>query len=180
MKRETTHPPALRRFLLSLPLVAAACAPQAQESQGPTAEGTDADFRHVESTAAAPEAVWALWTDVSSWPEWDTELEAATLDGPMQLGATGTLVPKRGFKSKFEITVWEPPMAYAFTTKLPGGSLTVHRRFLDTGEQTTFEHHVTFEGKSGARWAKRLGPTFRRQLPPVMVGLARLAEATGT
>lgn len=37
---------------------------------------------------AAPEAVWAVLTDVDSWTQWLPEFASARLDGPLQPGTT--------------------------------------------------------------------------------------------
>ena len=38
-------------------------------------------FDHTVATVAMPGDVWAVWTDVDRWPEWDTELESASVEG---------------------------------------------------------------------------------------------------
>ncbi len=38
--------------------------------------------------AAAPEAVWAALAGVAEWPEWNNEILAARLDGPLEVGST--------------------------------------------------------------------------------------------
>jgi hypothetical protein len=48
-----------------------------------------------------PDAIWALYEDVTTWPSWDAEAELITRDGPFQTGTTGTM--------KF---VGQEPMAY--------------------------------------------------------------------
>jgi len=40
---------------------------------------------------ARPAAVWALWTDVARWPEWDVSKEIAGLDGPFEPGVLAGL-----------------------------------------------------------------------------------------
>ena len=35
---------------------------------------------------AGPAAVWAMWTNVARWPEWDVSKEIARLDGPFEIG----------------------------------------------------------------------------------------------
>lgn len=60
-------------------------------------------FQSQQVTTANRSAVWAVWKDVSRWPEWDTELEAASLHGPFVTGAVGSLMPKRGPRSPFAL-----------------------------------------------------------------------------
>lgn len=148
-------------------------------AQGP-AEGSRRHFHHTVTTEAAPEEVWRRWTDVTTWPAWDTEVERVELEGPIGLGVEGTLV-SGGRASRFTISAWEPPLHYAFTTRLPLGSLVVDRRLepLDDGG-TRFTHDVRFTGVGGALLAPLLGGGFRAALPGVMARLAELAEKAGS
>ena len=56
-------------------------------------------FDHTVETAAPPEKIWAAWTDAGSWPEWDTELAFAALDGDFAVGAKGSLKSPTGVPS---------------------------------------------------------------------------------
>lgn len=38
--------------------------------------------------AAPLSTVWKLFTNISRWPEWHKEIERASLDGPLSVGAT--------------------------------------------------------------------------------------------
>ncbi len=40
------------------------------------------------AVAAAPEEVWAALVGVAQWTEWNTEILAARLDGPLEAGST--------------------------------------------------------------------------------------------
>jgi uncharacterized protein YndB with AHSA1/START domain len=65
-------------------------------------------FSHTLKTTATPERIWAIWTDVEHWAQWDTELISADLDGAFVLGAIGRLKPKTGGVTKFEISQFNP------------------------------------------------------------------------
>jgi hypothetical protein len=42
-------------------------------------------YTHTVETDLTPEAIWALYEDVSTWPSWDAEGELITRDGPSKL-----------------------------------------------------------------------------------------------
>lgn len=145
-------------------------------SAEPLADGTNRHFAHTRESPASPEAIWALWTDVQTWPTWDTEIEAVTLNGPIGLGQTGTLT-SGGRQSRITVTAWDPPRSYAFATRLPLGSLVVTRTLQPHGEGTRFTHDVAFRGLGGRLLAPILGKKFRAALPVVMESLDSLASS---
>ncbi|HWQ11138.1 MAG TPA: SRPBCC family protein, partial [Holophaga sp.] len=58
---------------------------------------------HTVETTAAPEAVWARWQAMETWPEWDEDLTAASLDGPWQAGSRITLTRIGGRRELFTV-----------------------------------------------------------------------------
>lgn len=156
-------------LLVSLGLIAQA------DDHGAT--GTNRAFTHTTTTAAPPEVIWALWTDVPGWPTWDTEMTAATLDTPLALHASGT-VTSGGRVSPFTITRWEPGQAYAFAIPLPLGQLIIDRILRPLpGGGTQFTHTVSLTGVGGFLLGNSLGRSFRQALPDVMRQLADIAES---
>ena len=135
-------------------------------------------FDHTLKTKTAPGRVWAVWTDVARWPEWDGELESASVEGDqLALGAKGTLRPRRGPDSSFVVSEFEPEEGYAFATRLPLCKLVV-RRWLsgDRDGGTTFTHEVSFVGPLSFHFGALLGGRFRAALPGVMGNVRSIAE----
>ena len=145
---------------------------------GTVAAQSNRHFFDSRTTTAAPHAVWKLWTDVPNWHVWDTGLQSATIDGPFQMGQTGTLVSDKGRKVRFTVIEYEENRAYAFAMKLPLGKMTI-RRELKTGSGTEFRHEVLFSGFSGGLFGRLLGRDYREMLPKVTQEVARLAEGKG-
>lgn len=137
--------------------------------------GDNKSFSYEVTTTASLAAIWALWTDVTTWKQWDKGLKDATADRPFALGVRGKITPLSGPSSSFEITEFESQRSYTFVTGLPLAKLTVRRVIIGT-KPTRFRHEVSFSGALGGTWAKRFGPSFRAALPPTMRTLAKLAE----
>ncbi len=135
-------------------------------------------FDHTVRTSAAPGDVWAVWADVARWPEWDVELESASIEGGrLALGAKGTIMPHRGPASSFIVSEFEPEEGYAFTTRLPLCELVVRRRLDGDGDGgTTFTHEVSFVGSFSFLFGALLGRRFQAALPGVMENVCRIAE----
>lgn len=134
-------------------------------------------FSHTVKTTASADAIWAIWTDVSRWAEWDTELDSARLEGGFYLGATGQLTPKKGPKSNFVISQLADGDSYTFTTQLPFCKLHVVRFLCRHDSGTSFTHEVSFEGLLSVVFEKLLGKRFQLVLPDVMQNIKRMAAS---
>ena len=140
------------------------------------AEGTPRAFSHTLTTSASPEAIWALWTEPHTWPQWDPELAGAELVGEWREGARGTLRPTSGPRARVTVT-HVAERETTFSTKLPLASLRVTRRWEDAAEgRIRITHEVSFHGLAAGPLASRLGPGFRRALPRAMASLDALAR----
>lgn len=168
-----------RLFLAMLALGLAACqSTQIEETEmsETRAAGTNKAFFHEVTTTADPVDVWRLWTDVSTWKDWDKGLSDAELEGAFRVGAQGKIIPLSGASARFDVTEYDEGSSYAFETRLPFARLEVRRRFVGT-DPTVFRHDVSFKGLLGGFWAGRFGPGFREALPLTMETIADLAEA---
>ena len=141
------------------------------------AYGTNRAFFYQVNTAASPEIIWQLWTDPTTWKNWDAEIKEAFLDSKMKLGSKGSLTPSSGLEAKFEVIEYEKMQYYAFVTKLPAATLTVKRSFVQI-QPVVFRHDVFFSGTLAWLWSFLLGNKFRRALPHAMEKLAILALET--
>ncbi|WP_218921442.1 SRPBCC family protein [Haliscomenobacter hydrossis] len=133
-------------------------------------------FSHTLETAASPEKIWQIWSDVPNWNQWDEGLKSAELKGAFALNAAGVLIPDKGPKSKFRITNLKAGHSYTFKTKLPLGALHV-KRFLEVKQgRTFFTHEVWFTGVSKGIFGNALGKNYRKILPGVMGKIKTIAE----
>ena len=111
-----------------------------------TAQQTNYHFSATDSTTAASNKIWQLWTDVPNWKQWDKGLKDAVIDGAFKVGATGKIIPDKGPTSKFIVTELVPDTAYAFKTKIPFGWLVIKRTLTVKDDRTFFTHDVAFTG----------------------------------
>ena len=133
---------------------------------------------HTVETIAPPEKIWAAWTAVERWPEWDTELDSASLEGSFALGTKGTVKPKRGPAARFSISELMPGEGYTFTTRLPLCELKVRRHLTrKDGGATYFTHEVSFVGPLSFVFGNFLGRRYREALPVVMENLRKIVES---
>lgn len=129
-------------------------------------------FSYTDSTTAAANRIWQIWTDVDKWQQWDKGLQSATLNGPFVAGTKGSLLPDKGPRSKFTITEVVPGSSYSFETRIPFGRLVINRTLSEKENKTFFTHTVTLTGPL----KKVLGKNYKAMLPDVLKTIKQLAE----
>ena len=97
--------------------------------------------------AAPPEIVWAVLTDVESWPSWNPEVKSASFEGPLTNGAQFRWKAGPGTITSTLQSV-EPPRLIVWTGKTFGiKAIHVHRLepHRDTGS-TIVKSEESWEG----------------------------------
>jgi uncharacterized protein YndB with AHSA1/START domain len=125
------------------------------------------------TTSAPPEAVWALWSDPSTWSTWDPAVEAVHIDGAFEGGARGTMTLAGGIEVPVALEVVEPGSRYV--DELTMGDLTIRIDHVvtstDAGAEVTVSTVVTGPG------AEDVGPMVIADAPTAMSALVAQAEA---
>src|SRR3954466_10789933 len=132
-------------------------------------------FEHSAESAAAPEAVWRRYSDVTEWPEWSPAIEWARLDGAFEVGAKGKSKARGAPAGGFRLIRVEENAVFASTTWLPGARL-VFEHFLeprDSGLRIT--HRASLTGPLAALYTRRMRTLTEASLP---AGVERLATTT--
>ena len=128
-------------------------------------------MRYYEATsmiAASPEAVWAVLSDGSNWPSWDSGVEA--VEGRIAMGETITIrsqaAPGRAFPVK--VTGFDPPAHLRFSGGMPLGLFRGVRTYELSGDadgQVRFRMREQYSGPLLPliwRSMPDLGPSFQR------------------
>jgi uncharacterized protein YndB with AHSA1/START domain len=130
-------------------------------------------------TTASPEAVWKLWSDASTWQEWNPDVQSMTLDGPFATGTTGVMKTKQGTRQvvlsnvvpgrsfRLETTVI-PLTRFAFDCVVASG----------VAGRTRISQAVTVGGPLGPVVGGMMGKQIADTFPALLQGLARKAETT--
>lgn len=128
-------------------------------------------------TPHPPTEVFARWADPSTWPDWDPEVRAVVVEGPVRQGARGRLRPTSGPTATFSITELLPERSLTSTTTLPGARLVVEHRVSPDGEGSELDVVVRVEGPFAALWSRILGRSMRRAARSSVSGLLAHLEA---
>lgn len=123
--------------------------------------------------AAPPAAVWRLWSDVASWPQWDPPVEAVDLAGPFAAGAAGTLTLAGGIAAPVVLTVVEPGARYVDELRLGELVITIDHRVVEHPDGALVAVATTIEGPG----ADDVGPMVTADAPRALEALAAMAVA---
>jgi uncharacterized protein YndB with AHSA1/START domain len=134
---------------------------------------------HTQQTKATPEQIWALWSDVDNWPDWDLGLEACRLQGPFAVGNRFTLRPRGSHEDiTAELQVVVPNRRFSDATVLPFGTLqALHEIDTDSGE-TRVTHTIIAEivEEKAEFFANSIWKNVEHGLKGSVAKLAALAE----
>lgn len=134
-------------------------------------------FEHAISIEASPADIYKLYANVAQWSLWDPEVEASNVVGKFETGASGSLKPKGGPKSKLSFIDVKPNTFFSVQCKLPLCIMTFEHELVPKGPSTTATHRVAFSGLLAPLFGRLIGNGIRRTLPDSMRGLKRAAEA---
>jgi uncharacterized protein YndB with AHSA1/START domain len=130
-------------------------------------------------TSASPATVWRIWSNPSTWQEWNPDVQSMTLNGPFAAGTLGTMKTKQGTRQvqltevvpgqsfRLETTVI-PLTRFAFECQVAGGP----------AGKTTITQAIRVGGPLGGLVGGMMGKQIADTFPALLQGLARKAEAT--
>ena len=130
-----------------------------------------------QATSTAPAAqFFALWADMATWPEWNSDTEWVRLDGPFVQGATGVLQPKGGPKVGFTVEKLTDN-EFVDVSKLWGARLTFAHAISEApaGNQVSVE--ISLTGTLSRLWAVIMGGGLRKSAQRDLDALIGTAEA---
>jgi len=128
---------------------------------------------HTLETVAPAEAIWRRWTQVERWPEDDPSVLSAHLDGPLALGATGSVQPRRSRSSRLTVTALEPLRRCTTAAPLPVGRLNFEHTLEPMADGVRCTHRVRLPGPLAPLFGRLIGRQLVAGLPQVMSNVAR-------
>ena len=132
---------------------------------------------HSVETTAAPESIWALWTNVADWPCWNADLDRAELSGAFAAGSAITMFPRDD--EPIELTIAEAEAPERFVDQADIGPVvvrTTHRvdRLGDDRSRVVYRMEIT--GPEADTLGPEIGPQISADFPDVLATLAAVAE----
>src|SRR6266849_8070679 len=132
-----------------------------------------------QETTASPARVWQVWSDVNHWPDWNPDMKASHLDGPLKLGATGNIDTRSGGKHDVVVTHFEDGRSFELeSTALPGTKMGIRATISPSGSGTRIAQGFEARGLLAPVVGPMMGGTILKTFNSVLQGLAKKAESS--
>src|SRR5450759_1355950 len=131
----------------------------------------------VESTAS-PERVWKIWSDMSTWGDWNPNVSTMDWTSGFVQGSEGTMNTKAGQHHKVKLVEVQPGRFFALETSVvPGTRFRFDCRVEPSGGKTKISQTVEVKGPLGPVLQGMLGPQVSKEFGTLRANLAKRAEA---
>jgi uncharacterized protein YndB with AHSA1/START domain len=132
---------------------------------------------HQDRTAAGPETVWRLLSDVSSWPTWNPDVMAAEIDGAFAVGATIRMSIASGDVIPLRLAEVEENRRFVDEAELDGILVrTDHRLEADGSSGTRVVYAITVSGEAPDAVLAEVGEGISADFPQTLAGLVAAAS----
>lgn len=131
------------------------------------------DEAHIDTTASSS-TIWALFTDVDGWKDWNAGIESIALHGPFAVGTTFTMRPPGQAELTSTLVEVNPARGFTDETIVDGVIVRVHHYFepLPGGKI-----RITYRTEASGAHAEEFGPLITADFPDVLMALKKLAES---
>jgi hypothetical protein len=131
----------------------------------------------VESTAP-PDKVWSIWSDMSTWGEWNTNVSTMEWQGAFASGTSGIMNTRAGQHHKMRLVDVVPGRSFALETNVvPGTMFRFNCTVEPDGAKTKLSQMVEVKGPLGGILGGMLGPQVSKEFGTLLSNLAAKAEA---
>src|SRR5690348_16843297 len=76
-------------------------------------------------TTASPERIWSIWSDTSTWKDWNPNVASMEIDGPFRQGAHLVMHTRENRTHQMQLTKLENGRSFELLTRvIPGTTFT--------------------------------------------------------
>jgi hypothetical protein len=129
-----------------------------------------------QNTMALADRVWTIWSDTSTWPTWNPDVRAISLQGPFESGTTGTMTTGAG---THQIRLENVVAGRSFdlvTSPAPASTFRFHCEVTPDQSGSRIRQGVSMSGPLGPLFSLLMGGRIAAGFEPLLTGLAREAE----
>jgi len=126
---------------------------------------------------APAEKVWRVWSDTTTWGEWNPNVNTMELQGPFASGSTAVMNTKAGQHHKMRLIDVKPGRSFVLETNvIPGTTFYFNCRVEPMGAETKISQTVEVKGPLGFLGGM-LGPGVAKDFGTLLSNLAKKAES---
>ncbi|TAN34639.1 hypothetical protein EPN29_02460 [bacterium] len=132
----------------------------------------------VETTASA-DRVWRIWSDTTTWGEWNPNVSTMEMSGPFASGTNAIMNTRAGQHHKMTLLDVQQGRGFALETSVvPGTRFRFNCRIVPAGAKTKISQTVEVKGPLGPIMRGVLGPQVSKEFGTLLANLAKMAEAS--
>jgi hypothetical protein len=129
-------------------------------------------------TSAPAEKVWQIWSDTSTWGEWNPNVTTMDMPPPIALGKTGVMNTPAGRHHHMKVVDVQPGRSFTLETSvIPLSTFRFMCRVEPVGEGTRISQTVKVVGPMGWLFDPMMGDRIAQDFDKLLDGLAKKAEA---
>lgn len=130
-------------------------------------------------SSASPDKVWRIWSDMSTWGDWNPNVSTMDWQGGFASGTNGIMNTRAGQHHKMQLVDVQPPRSFALLTAVvPGTRFRFNCRIEPSNGKTKISQTVEVGGLLGPVMGGMLGPQVSKDFGTLLENLARKAEAS--
>jgi uncharacterized protein YndB with AHSA1/START domain len=128
---------------------------------------------------ASPERVWRIWSDVTTWQDWNPDVLSVEIEGPFATGTTGHMTTRAGGRHAIALQAVQPGRSFRLeTSPVPLGRFAFQCEVRQAGPgSSTISQSVTIRGPLGPLYSAMMGRRIAESFEPILGGLKAAAEA---
>jgi hypothetical protein len=128
-------------------------------------------------TIASPDQVWRVWSDMSTWGEWNPNVSTMDWQGGFVSGSTGVMNTRAGQHHQMRLVDVVPGRSFALETSVVPGTRFRFNCRIEPGAKTKVSQTVEVGGPLGPVMGGMLGPQVSKEFGTLLSNLARKAES---
>lgn len=135
-------------------------------------------FEESISISATPVEIFATYAAVADWPVWDSEVEAASLNGAFELGTEGKIKPKGAPESKIKLVELTENKSFTVECGLPLCKMRFVHVLNATGSGCNVVNRLEFTGLLAPLFGRLIGTSISKTMPGSLKGLKACVEGS--
>ncbi len=139
-----------------------------------------AEYGSALETSASTEQVWKIWSDMSTWGDWNPNVSTMDWTGGFVQGSEGIMNTRAGQHHKMKLAEVQPGRSFVLETRVVPGTMFRFNCRIEPASgaagKTKISQMVEIKGPLGPIMQGMMGPQVSKEFPTLLANLARKAE----